>query len=53
MGDMENAGLRQQDDAQRLYDNHLEEEVKKWIPNESYADLEETQGAIDWRYWCE
>ena len=26
---------------------NLEEEVKKWIPNESYADLEEAQGAID------
>lgn len=34
------------EDAQSLYENHLEEEVKKWIPNESYADLEETQGAI-------
>ena len=22
-------------DAQQLYENHLEEEVKKWIPNES------------------
>ena len=21
-------------DAQKLYENHLEEEVKKWIPNE-------------------
>lgn len=26
-------------DAQRLYENHLEEEVKKWLPNESYADM--------------
>jgi len=40
------------DDAQRLYDNHLEEEVKKWIPNESYADLEETKGAIDFYVNC-
>ncbi len=52
----ETANLRirkfEQDDAQRLYDNHLEEEVKKWIPNESYADLEETQGAIDFYVNC-
>lgn len=34
------------EDTQRLYENHLEEEVKKWIPNESYADMEEAQGAI-------
>ena len=33
-------------DAHRLYENHSEEEVKKWIPNESYADLEEAQDAI-------
>ena len=35
------------EDAPALYRNHLEDEVKKWIPNESYADLEEAQGAID------
>ncbi len=40
------------DDAQRLYDNPLEEGIKKWIPNESYADLEETQGAIDFYVNC-
>ena len=34
------------EDAKRLYENHLEEEVKRWIPNESYADMEETQEAI-------
>jgi len=33
-------------DAKRLYENHLEEESRKWIPNESYADLEEAQRAI-------
>ena len=33
-------------DAQRLYENHLEENVKKWIPNESYHSLEEAQHAI-------
>jgi ribosomal-protein-alanine N-acetyltransferase len=35
------------EDAEVLYKNHLEEEVKRWIPGESYADLEETKGAID------
>ena len=29
------------EDASRLYENHLEEEMKKWFPNESYADMEE------------
>lgn len=40
------------DDAQCLYKNHLEEEVKKWIPNESYANIEETQGAINFYVEC-
>ena len=40
------------DDAQCLYENHLEEEVKKWIPNESYADIEETQSAINFYTDC-
>ena len=34
------------EDAKALYENHLEEEVKKWIPNESYADLAEAEDAI-------
>ena len=40
------------DDARVLYQNHLEEEVKKWIPNESYADIEETKGAISFYVDC-
>ena len=40
------------DDAAALYQNHLEDEVKKWIPNESYKDLEEAQGAIDFFAAC-
>ena len=40
------------DDAQCLYKNHLEDEVKKWIPNESYADIEETKGAINFYIDC-
>ena len=34
-------------DAYRLYQNHLEDEVRKWIPNESYADIEEAEKAIE------
>ena len=40
------------EDAPALYRNHLEDEVKKWIPNESYADLEETKGAINFYIDC-
>ena len=40
------------EDALSLYENHLEEEVKKWIPNESYADIEETQDAINFYINC-
>ena len=40
------------EDSPCLYKNHLEEEVKKWIPNESYADMEETQGAINFYVDC-
>ena len=34
------------EDADRLYENHAEEKVKKWFPNESYADMDEAKGAI-------
>ena len=40
------------EDAKCLYENHLEEEVKKWIPNESYADMEEAQRAIRFYVDC-
>ena len=40
------------EDAKCLYENHLEEEVKRWIPNESYVDIEETQGAIKFYIEC-
>lgn len=40
------------EDSQKLYKNHLEEEVKKWIPNESYANLQEAQGAIEFFAEC-
>ena len=34
------------EDARQLYENHMDEEVRKWFPNECYADLEEAQDAI-------
>lgn len=34
------------DDGQRLYEIHGEEEFRKWIPNECYADLAEAAGAV-------
>ena len=40
------------EDARSLYKNHLEEEVKKWLPNESYTDIEETQSAISFYVDC-
>ena len=39
-------------DVQQLYENHLEEEVRQWIPNEYYADVEEARGAIDFYVAC-
>ena len=34
------------DDAERLYAYHLDENVKRWMPNESYADIAEAEDAI-------
>lgn len=34
------------DDGPRLYEIHGEEEFRKWIPNECYADLAEAAGAV-------
>ena len=50
----ENLRIRkfEMEDAKCLYENHLEEEVKKWIPNESYVDIEETQDAINFYVDC-
>ena len=33
-------------DAQQLYENHLDDEVRKWFPNECYADAAEAEDAI-------
>lgn len=34
------------EDAEQLYKNHAEAKVKKWFPNESYADIDEAKEAI-------
>ena len=34
------------EDAAQLYKNHAEAKVKKWFPNESYADISEARDAI-------
>ena len=33
-------------DAKKLYQNHLEEALARWIPNERYQDIEEAENAI-------
>ena len=35
-----------EEDAPKLYENHLDDEVRKWFPNECYADEEEALDAI-------
>lgn len=39
-------------DAHKLYDNHMEAEIKQWIPNESYEDVSETEDAIRFYMDC-
>ena len=39
-------------DAHKLYENHLEAEMKQWIPNESYKDITETKEAINFYMEC-
>lgn len=40
------------EDAERLYAYHADEEVKKWIPNESYKDAEDAREAISFFADC-
>ena len=40
------------EDEKQLHENHLEEEMKQWIPNESYESLEEAAGAIAFYQSC-
>ncbi len=40
------------EDANRLFAIHGEEAVRKWFPNESYADMEETADAIGFYADC-
>ena len=39
-------------DAEDLYNNHMESEMKQWIPNESYADIKESKSAITFYRDC-
>lgn len=41
-----------EEDAQALYENHLDEAVKQWFPNECYADVEEALDAIRFYAAC-
>ncbi len=40
------------EDAAHLYENHAEAKVKKWFPNESYADIDEAKAAIQFFIDC-
>ncbi len=40
------------EDAQHLYENHMDEEVRRWFPNECYADLNEAKDAIQFYVDC-
>ncbi len=40
------------DDARQLYENHRDEEVGTWFPNERYADPEEARDAIRFYSAC-
>ena len=33
-------------DARALYENHMDDQVRQWFPNECYADVEEALGAV-------
>ena len=39
-------------DAEHLYRNHSEEAMRKWIPNEYYADIAEAKNAIRFYHSC-
>ena len=41
------------EDAERVYAYHLDAEVKKWIPNESYRDPKEAREAVEFFADCE
>jgi ribosomal-protein-alanine N-acetyltransferase len=40
------------EDAQKLYENHMDEAVRKWFPNECYADPDEALDAIHFYVDC-
>ena len=44
-------GFREED-ARQLYENHMDDEVRKWFPNECYADTDEALDAIRFFAGC-
>ena len=54
MIETENLVLRafREEDAPALYENHLDDEVRKWFPNECYADPEEALDAVRFFTGC-
>ncbi len=50
----ERLGIRkfEMEDAGCLYENHLEDGVKNWIPDECYADMEEARDAVKFYADC-
>lgn len=40
------------EDAEPLYEIHLDEEIRKWMPNECYADPGEARGAAEFFADC-
>lgn len=40
------------EDTPNIYQIHLEDAIKRWIPNESYADLDEAREAIEFSLDC-
>lgn len=38
------------EDAKRLFENHLEADVRKWIPNESYNEVEGNPDEVEIGY---
>ncbi len=41
-----------EEDARLLYENHLDDEVRTWFPNECYADREEALDAVRFYRAC-
>lgn len=40
------------EDARRLYENHVEDETREWMPGSIYSDIKETLNAISFYKYC-